>query len=1288
MKDFPPAARARPKHRFRPRGIAVPFFRHVFTGDVSRPVDVPCSLPRAPAMSEETTRLVERLRGRLRHTMRRLTLGELASGAVVTLGALAALWLASAAVEASLWMRPGLRTAVVSVVGVAALALLGAFVARPLGRLLGLLSRPSDQEAARRIGARFPERVADRFVNVLQLAGGARSGGAEDAGRPLADRAVARLGREVENVEFEEVEDFSRARRASRWAAAPIAGLLVFILAAPGAFFGASGRLLAPTDHFQRPAPFQLSLTAASGDLVKGDSLMVTARARPAAEGNALPARVTLQVQTRSDDGFEAPGRDLTLAPTDSSRTRFRHVFTGVRQDVRYRAVARANGRPVRTGWRSVTVRERPRVAALRVTLDPPAYSGLPERALATGTGDVTALPGTEVTLEATLAGPATQEALLRFASGNVDTLAVEGGVAAGAFTLEGDGAYRVALRGENGAPSDDPIRYRLQTTSDAAPTVSFEAPAPQAELTDALRPRLQWQMSDDFGFAQQKLYYRLAERREGEPMSEFQSVEVPTGRPGLLDQQVTYDWILEQTTDLNLAAGDVLEYYVRVWDNNRVAGYQSARTQVQRLRLPSTGEQYQQLEETQEGAQEQMQRLQQQSEETRRQFESLREEVRRTREGGWNAQRQVKQMQQRRQQMQKQAQKLQRQIEKAARQMQQGELTSPETQRQYEQLQRVAEQMQSPELKKALQKLQKAMQEMDMEQMQQAMKNVERKKKQYRQRLKRTRELFEKIKAQQEMEEVARRAGELAEEERRLSEETRDLEKESAGKEEGEKGGKREEQKGGKEVSSSEKSSGEKGEGQRAQDRQRERQQREGQKQSRQQSGQKQERGQQPPFGQKRAGQKNAGQKKQAGKSAEQREQLARDQEEARKQMQKLRTKMQQLSKNMRDMRGAPKQQMQKMQQRTKQVPQKMKKNSQQLRKGQLNKARQGQKQMQQRLQQMQQSMSQMKKGMQRKRKRVNMAGLRQALARTLRLSKEQEALRGRSSGLSPGSLALREVTRRQDQLAEGLRATRDSLTALAQKIPKMTRAVQKKSRAALKAMEQATEAMTGRTTQPAGGHQRAAMKNLNELALLLSRLTEQMQKKQGGKGGGMSAKQMRQKLQQMAGQQKKLGGQVQQMLNQQQGERLSQGQRQRLGQMAKQQKALQKQLRKLREQGGDGRTIGSLEQVAEQMEEMVHRMQRGQLDRKTLERQQQIRSRLLQARQSLQKRGRKDQRRSQEATDGDRTRAQPTSEAPEGEAQRLRRSLIRSLESGYTPDYEQLIKRYFELLQQQEQE
>jgi hypothetical protein len=1038
--------------------------------------------------------------------------------------------------------------------------------------------------------------------------------------------------------------------------------LLLFLLAAPSTFLNASGRLLAPTAHFQRPAPFRLALSPASADLLRGDSLAVTVRAEPTAStdalsAGALPTTVTLQVQAEGEEHVE----DFTLSPADSSGARFRHVFSGVRSAFRYRAEARAGERPIRTEWREARVTERPRVSGLRVTLTPPAYSGLPERTLAPGTGDVTALPGTEVAVRADLAGPAARQALLRFSggglAGDVDTLSVEDGTASGSFTLESDGTYRLALRAESGAQNADPIRYRLQTTSDAAPTVSLNAPEPEAALSDALRPQLRWQMSDDFGFAAQKLYYRLAERRHGEAMENFESIDVPTNRPRLLDQEISYDWGLRRTTSLDLVPGDVIEYYVRVWDNNRVAGYRSARTQTQRLRLPSMAEKYERLEESQSGVEEQMQRLEEESDRARRQFEGLRDEVRRKREGDWEDQRQVEQLRERQQQLQQGAEQLQQQIEETVRQMQEGQLTSPETQRMYEELQQVAREVQSPELEQALQKLQQAMQEMDMQKMQQALQDFEFNEEQYRERLERTKALFEKMKAQQKLEEAARRAGELAEKERRLAEETERL------GEKGEEGkGKRDEG-----ASAEREASEERG-----------KQQAEGDE-SEQSSGEKNQQQQ----GQQQQAQQPSGENSQ---NAEERERLAREQEEAREEMEQLREEMRKLAKEMEGMRGAPKQQMQQMHQQSEQMPQQMQENSQQLRQGKTQEAQEGQQQMQQQLRQMQQSMSQMQQGMQQKKKQINMAGLRQALANTLRLSKGQEALRGRTNGLAPGSPALREVTRRQNELAEGLRTTSDSLTALSREIPKMTRAVQKETGEALRAMQQATEAMTGRTAQRAGGHQKAAMKNLNELALLLSQLVQQMQNQQGGQGGGMSAQQMQQQLQQMSGRQQKLNGQIQQMLNDAQGNRLSQGQSarqsQRLKQMAQQQKQIQQQLQQLRKEGGDGQALGDLERVAEQMGETIAEMQRRRLSRETLERQQRILSRLLQAQQSLQKRGKKEQRRGQEA-DGDYTQERPASDAPEDEAQRLRRALIRSLESGYAPYYERLIKRYFELLQ-----
>jgi uncharacterized protein with NRDE domain len=74
-----------------------------------------------------------------------------------------------------------------------------------------------------------------------------------------------------------------------------------------------------------------------------------------------------------------------------------------------------------------------------------------------------------------------------------------------------------------------------------------------------------------------------------------------------------------------------------------------------------------------------------------------------------------------------------------------------------------------------------------------------------------------------------------------------------------------------------------------------------------------------------------------------------------------------------------------------------------------------------------------------------------------------------------------------------------------------------------------------------------------------------------------------------------------------------------------------------------------------------------------------------MLQAQQSLRTQGREEKRRGTSADDPG-TRESPDDLTPREKAETLRRDLIRALESGYAPDYEDLIRRYFELLQESE--
>lgn len=209
--------------------------------------------------------------------------------------------------------------------------------------------------------------------------------------------------------------------------------------------------------------------------------------------------------------------------------------------------------------------------------------------------------------------------------------------------------------------------------------------------------------------------------------------------------------------------------------------------------------------------------------------------------------------------------------------------------------------------------------------------------------------------------------------------------------------------------------------------------------------------------------------------------------------------------------------------------------------------------------------------------------------------------------------------------------------------------------------------------------------MMHLNELALLLSDLLEKLQQQQGA-GSGMSMQQMLQKLRQMSGDQQQLNKQIQKHLNNVQGERLSPEQSQRRKELAKQQRRIKRELENM-DVGSKAREqiMGDLEKIMQQMEESAQELEQDRHSRELIERQEQILTRLLNAQKSLRTQGKQPKRQGRQAED-EYDQQRPGGLPSSDKMDRLRRDLIRALEMGYSPDYEELIKRYFELLQERE--
>jgi hypothetical protein len=943
--------------------------------------------------------------------------------------------------------------------------------------------------------------------------------------------------------------------------------------------------------------------------------------------GASLPVRVV------------AVGRDLPLSATvefgraderatESVRLQrgedgaFATTIEDVRADLRYRVEAEG----VRTGWYRVEAVDRPLVRGVRVVVAPPAYSGRRARALPEGVGDASGLVGSAIRVRVAFGGPDPAEAWLdvRWDDGRRQRVAlqIDGETAVGAFRLRGAGTYSVRLKAKNGLENQTPARYTLGVLSDGPPQIALVEGADGA-LSGAAR-RLVFRVTDDFGFRGGGLVWRLDGGRS-------RRLALPV-RPRPLDQEVALDWRVP-----GAEPGSTVEFYGEVRDNDAVRGGKTARTPLFTVRFPTLSDRLDAFEAERDTALQALDELQEEAEEAGERFRRLREDLRQSLDPDWEDRRQVEELLKEQSDLQRQAQELQQQMDRLSEDLQNSDLVDEQTQRQFDMMRRVMEELDSPELRDALQRLRDAMERLDMQDMLQQSEEAAQSEEEFRRRLERAMELMKRLEAAVEMEEAARRADDLAETEERLARETEALREgrdpEDADDEQGDQDAADEEG---------------------PQD---------------EQDG--------PPS------------------PAEERERLAEEQREAAEDAEALEEQMRELQEQLDDTPRAPTEAVEEMMQEMEQnggLPQEMEQNAQQLEQNQLQQAQDGQEEMSKRLRRMAQEMRQQSQGMQGQQQQVDQAAVRRALEDALTLSREQERLAVETGRLPSRSPALVPAARRQGELRDGLSAVVDSLRRVARTVPQLGPEVDERARNARREMDRAVERLADRQSGPSVAHQRSAMSHLNELALLLTDLLDQLQNQQQGNGQGEGQGQGQggsgmspQMMQQMGQRQAEINRRIQQMLNESAGERLSPGEGRRLRQLAEQQEALRRQLQRAVEGAGDG--LGANEQsqlrrVEEQMREAAEELRRGRLDNRAAPRQQQILEKLLEAERSVNQQGREEQREAQAGRDRppDRVPGEPRMDRP---ADRVRRDLIRALESGYAPDYQDLIKAYFERLQ-----
>ena len=238
---------------------------------------------------------------------------------------------------------------------------------------------------------------------------------------------------------------------------------------------------------------------------------------------------------------------------------------------------------------------------------------------------------------------------------------------------------------------------------------------------------------------------------------------------------------------------------------------------------------------------------------------------------------------------------------------------------------------------------------------------------------------------------------------------------------------------------------------------------------------------------------------------------------------------------------------------------------------------------------------------------------------------------------------------------------------------------------------MDRSIEQMEERNTRNAGQAQQRAMSNMNQAIMSMQNSMNQMMQASSASG----FQEYMEMLQQMAGQQGQMNQNSMSLFQQQQGGEGQDGQQQgrkpspqAMARLAAQQQMIRESLEKLGEQMGNRRDVlGRMDEMGEEMDKVIDDLRKNKLDRKVIERQQRILSRLLDAQKSVREREYSKKRLAEREDTGTSTSPAPLKDEILKRENQLRKEMLNSMKEGYSPEYKEVIKSYDEILSRQPQ-
>jgi len=649
-----------------------------------------------------------------------------------------------ALMEAALWLPPGWRTFLGAVLVLSS----AVFLFLALSFLLKIKFQPdypSDEEIALWVGEKYPA-ISDRLRNAVQLQ---KKAGATETGESgaLREEALRQAAPEFLAADMSGVVDSSRIKRRGWFFTVAAAGFLLLLIPPVREGFWRAAHC---RTAFIKPPEFTITIDPGNIQAIKGDTLEIKA----SISGGRVKEVEFCWVNP-------ANGKDTRksiFVPVNRDSLALWKI-EGVTQSFEYWAQA---GRE-KSGRFTVTVEQPPAVKVLQVELIPPSYTKFPPLKLDDNLGDLLVLPGTQARFKVTADAELSQAMLCWNGAEAKDTVFfhVEVNQAEGRRRIEEAGSYQIRLKDIPGLWNQYPIEYRVEILPDLPPVVEITKPGIDLEITGVTSLPLIAEAEDDFGISRMVLFFNRTSTFEIDTLKEFSAIPLKYRQvaEGVYRAE---SWL--ELAGLELMAGDVVEYYVEVWDNDAVSGPKFGKSSTYILRLPTMAEMFREMDQAENQGLEELKQTLEQSKEVKHEVEKAIEEMKKKGDLDWTEKRELEENIKQQKEVLEKLEAAKEALEEIMQKAEESSLMSLELAQKYSELQKLMSEIADPEFQKAMQKLQEALQQADPEQLRQAAEMFQMTQEEMLKQIEKTLEIFKQLQLERQMEELSERAAEMAE--------------------------------------------------------------------------------------------------------------------------------------------------------------------------------------------------------------------------------------------------------------------------------------------------------------------------------------------------------------------------------------------------------------------------------------------------------------------------------------------------------------------------------------------